>query len=381
MENELSSSQRVQKSRYTRVRWIVLVASLVAGPVLVEVTMRFLLFHPSELAREWGAGLRDASLFADPQLEDEYWRLRWVLMEKKPTDADPHDALVGWTGPRVTPATYEHQSALPAGKRPILWYGASYASCVQETWDDCFEDLVAESDLGDEYALINYGVGGYGVGQAYLLMRESIDLHAHANPLVVFVLVVDTDFHRASLGFRTWPKPRLSSEGQLDLRAPVEASAAAYLEQNGIGISSYAWRFFLHGTEALPETWSASLRGSGESRREQSALISRILAGMQQEVAERDLEALFLLCVSPRGLRETGTEPTPMESFLTDELEKLGVPYVACRAPFIEALEGRVESEEQLFLTEGRGVNHPTREGNLVLLECLRNGIANELGR
>ena len=52
-------------------------AMLALAFLSVEGGLRFLLFHPSALALRWGEDLRNASLFADPFVEDVYWRLRW----------------------------------------------------------------------------------------------------------------------------------------------------------------------------------------------------------------------------------------------------------------------------------------------------------------
>ena len=174
-------------------------------------------------------------------------------MDSAPPGPDP---LLGWTGRRIEPGTYQLRNAGPDdGRRPVLLYGASYASCVIDE-EDCFHELMERSDLASRYCLFNYGVGGYGIDQIYLLLRETIDDYAGRNPIVAIAAVVDSDFERCVLGIRDWPKPRLHSvDGELVQSGPVIESRDAYLREHGSGIVSYAC---LAAQDRSPIQWCPS---------------------------------------------------------------------------------------------------------------------------
>jgi len=232
-----------------RMRALVLVLSLFGGLLLVEKTTRFLLFGSSELAVKQGRPYRKPGLFADSQLEDSYWLLMYKLHgAHRSTKSPNYDPLFGWVNQNVEAVTYRHAADdATDDRRPLLFYGASYVQALEAG------EVAGEDFLGD-YNLLNYGVGGYGIDQAYLLMRETLDHYAGRDPLVLIGLVADSDFDRCVLRFRSMPKPRLLvRDGKLELEGPViEGGAAAYFKKHGDGITSYAWRYLLNTKGWLP---------------------------------------------------------------------------------------------------------------------------------
>lgn len=353
-----------------------LLACILAGPLLAEVAVRFLVLHPSELARKWGASMRDPGLFADPLYESEYWRLRWRLERtSEPTKIPTYDARLGWVGRRIAPGTYEHRQFEPEDpRRPILLYGASYATCLTSE-EDCFEGLVERSDLGMDHVLLNHGVGGYGVDQTYLLMRNTLERYRERNPIVVIALVSDTDFDRCSIDFRSWPKPRLEVvDGKLEVAGAgtVTEGCEAFVDEVGVGIRSYAWRYLIRGTNLLGQDMRRKLTRREQEIRDQNALIRRIVLAIRDEVESGQLEYFFLLCVSPRNMG--GKQSPNKEDFLLQLFAEENIPYVPTR-PAVEAFRKAAgKSDAGLFLQQGRGKNHPTPAGNEVLFECLRKG-------
>ena len=193
--------------------------ALAAGGI--ELGFRFLLFSPSSIARRLGAGLRKPERFSDPMCEEEYWRLQDLFLDPAHSQQAPNpDPVCGWTGP-ITPGTYAPTQPYDLrGRRPILLYGDSYAQCVTPV-GQCFQTLLENSDLADRYCLVNYGVGGYGLDQEYLLLKHSIDRWKDLDPIVVVSFLVDDDFSRNVLAFRCWPKPRLRIDGRSFRREEV----------------------------------------------------------------------------------------------------------------------------------------------------------------
>ena len=349
---------------------------MLLGLLLPELVMRWLLFSPSELAGSLGSELRHAYHFADPALEDEYWHLEWELeTSDKKFKSAPFDPILGWKSGRFDAETWRHllPDELP-GRRQVLLYGASYAECVTDS-KDCFQGLMRGADIAREFNLVNYGVGGYGIDQMYLLMKGSLDLYAAENPVVVIGLVVDTDLERCVLAFRSWPKPRLTwADGRLQDPEPVfSGGSAAYIADRGIGIRSYVWRYLLYGKTQLRGEWRQRLRGTGSDREEQKELIDAILLAIQEDLEGRGLDYFFLLFTSPRGLPPA--EVPSLEKHVVSLFQERGTPFVHARPYILDAIASGEGTMETLFIQEGRGENHPTPAGNVVLFRAMLDGI------
>lgn len=68
----------------------------------------------------------------------------------------------------------------------------------------------------NRFSVLNLAVGGYGVDQMYLALRETIDEY---KPQLVILALIPDDLDRCLLGFREYRKPRfiLSASGELEL--------------------------------------------------------------------------------------------------------------------------------------------------------------------
>ena len=189
--------------RKRRIIWKVAASVAVAG-LLAEGGFRFLLFGESDLALDLGIRLRNASAFVETD-EGDYWKLmrrfQPARMRKRQRLADP---ITGWARPPYHLAEIERELA---GRRPVLLFGDSYAQCTTGS-EDCWEGLLARSDLADDYLLVNRGTGGFGLDQIWLSMASTLDDFAHLDPVVVVGVFLDNDLDRVVLDFRQWPKPR-----------------------------------------------------------------------------------------------------------------------------------------------------------------------------
>jgi hypothetical protein len=371
-------SARAANTQRRRLWWTIL--ALFLGLLAPEVILRFLIFSDSDLARTRGAGLREPANFAEARLDDEFWRLNWKLQGKKSgTGPLPSHELLGWTG-----HTLDAESLLPRlaepleGRRPVLLYGASYASCVVPA-EDCFQGLMAASDLAGKYVLHNLGVGGYGIDQILLLMQATLDHYKGQNPIVIVMPVLDSDFNRASLSFRSRPKPRFRQiRGKLQPIEPVFMGGPdAYLESHGVGITSYVWNYLTHGANLLPRAWKIQLQGREQRFQEQGNLVNAILDQMHVELKARELDSFFVLCTSPRGLPPNGLDA--MERRVVRRFLMNGEAFLSSREFIEAALEAGPLGMSELFITRGTvGRNHPTAEGNKVLFKAIRAGLAGQ---
>lgn len=242
---EASCSTRPVKRVRPR-RRLVLALSLLAGPLLGEGCLRWLLFSPDPLATCLGAELRKPEYFALPGPLPEYWKLHMRFHAASGATTHPQvDERIGWSRPDLDP-----QSLLPLdppsldGRRPVLCFGASFVACSAASgacWESLFEE---HSDLARDHVLVNYGVWGHGVDQTLLLMREVLDAWAPHDPIVAFGFVAETDLYRQVLSAFGWPKPRfeVSDAGHLKRIDPPSWVFDEYLEADPVGITSYAWR-------------------------------------------------------------------------------------------------------------------------------------------
>jgi len=255
----------------------------------------------------------------------------------------------------------------------VLLFGDSFAACVTPP-EECWGALLERSDLAGDYALLNYGAGGYGLGQISLLCRAALPLYAQARPVVVIGLLIDDDLDRALLDFRVWPKPvhRLDADGRPRL-VPRELARTRdeSIRREGIGIASYAWRYLCFGTPLMPGRRAAAARAHQRAVFDLSrALLDQLVASL--EACEVDYVFLvfhgssFLGATSPYRERE---------EFLLGELSRLGAPYVLSREELVADARRTGRTESDYFIVSGHGRNHYTALGNEVVFRALRAGV------
>ena len=210
--------------------------------VLCELLFQKALFSDwdkADFLREPGAY---ADIFEDKNeniYSEEYWIL-FYFFEREFRPPEHPQPLLGWVGnfDRNTLAHFDMDKV--QGRIPVLLFGDSFSYCVGA---DCFQDILnADSAFASKYYLLNYGVGGYGVDQIYLLAREVIPLYN--DPIVIFGLMT-RDMDRNILPFRTGQKPYFKKEGDELLLSgvPIEPKASYYVEDHMPDIDSYLYRF------------------------------------------------------------------------------------------------------------------------------------------
>jgi len=247
-------------------------------------------------------------------------------------------------------------------------YGASFAQAFDA-------ELVEQSDLSDDYGLLNYGIGGTGAGQALLLMRETLDRHREQDPIVVIGLVADSDFDRTVLRFRGRPKARVVvKDGLVASEGPVlPGGGDAYIDKYGVGITSYAWSYFLKSGKLLPVTWRDFLSGRTAMAKEKRELVPAIVLAMQDELEQRGMDYGFLLFSSRWSLPPA--QISDRERAIVHILQRNGIPYVQAREHFIEAAAGDSKAMDSFFYQQGVHLNHPNGAGNQLILDALREGV------
>ncbi len=352
-------------------RVLALLLGCVTAFVGAELGLRHLLFGSSVPAQRMGKSLRQELLYVPSSSDEDYWKLQ-VLLDRSvqlwPPNPDP---LLGWTG-SVQPRTYRHpDQARLRGRRPVLLYGDSNAQCMTPQ-SDCFQGLLERSGLGETHMLVNYGVGGYGLDQIYLMMRSSLDHFAGLDPIVIVSFLIDDDLERSALPFRCWPKPRFYvRDAALIEPEPVQTDTLQYLADNPPAIRSYLQRLLTFGrmpTEGRPLTDGAALA-------ERKELNRALLEAIQSELEARSLEHFFFLFYLESGMRRSGAASWS-EDVVLEFLQAGGAPSVSMRE-FIDALCGPPWTCLQQFVGAAdsplRG--HLNAAGNRLSFEAMQQGI------
>lgn len=360
-----------------------LLLSVAIGLVGLELLLRHSLFGDSTIAERLGAYTRKPELYADRHTEDVYWVLSRIFQGTAGKPAPGPDELLGWRGrKKLHPEHYGHRDEqVLDGRRAVLLFGDSFAACNTSS-EDCFEGLFARSERAEDALLLNYGVGGYGLDQIYLLMRESLkhwDEHpGPEKPFVVVSLLVDDDLDRCAVSLRGWPKPRFHLDGdELVLEPPGSQDFEEWLDENPLGVRSYLWRFLVHGSGLLPaetqERFSGSERRTGENREVCKAL----LAAMQHELVSRELDYCFLLFRGVEGIRSPHAFPWQNRCVLRS-FKELNAPFVDTRYDFGEHRKTSGLTPEEYFGWEGTQAGHYNPLGNQVALRTVLRALDGE---
>ena len=360
-------------------RWIRIALRLVlvgVGVVLLpELALRFLLFGDSALAERLGAPFRRPELYALAQSR-EHWALqaRWTPMAEKFRPL--LDPVLGYRSQEIDANTYRHADEVELrGRRPVLLYGDSFAQCATRP-EQCWQGLMEGSDLAARYALLNYGVGGYGFDQACLLLERTVDLYQELDPVVIVGVMVDDDLDRCFLLVRDYPKPHFDLEhGELVLRPPPSTSPECVVEAP-IAIRSYLWNGLVCGTGLVP----AELRQRWLAEDEREALVRelavRLVRRAHEELVARELEHFFLLFHARAAAQDAGPY-TWRERLLYETFQREGIPFVSSKRYLWEGAqrEGHPLGEYYTSAMAKRGKNHYTPAAQGVVFEAIRAGL------
>jgi hypothetical protein len=346
-----------------------------------ELGLRWLMFGDSDLARELGARWREPGAYADADSDDTWWVLQRRFAGAELVGATDHpDPVVGWTGSHVEPGTYAHVDEPSVGARtPVLLFGDSFAECTTRA-EDCFQGLLDRSDLADRYRLLNYGVGGFGLDQTYLMMRQALDRFEGRNPIVVVGILVESDLDRSVLGFRGWPKPRFSAEGgELTLAEPLELDAERWIERYPLQCTSWLARLLIYRAGALPAEWRKDLVLERARIDEKRKVNARILEELSRELARRNVRGFALLFHVKGPLPDDGRYAW-QQPFLQETLPLVQLPYVDTGPYLLFAAGGDPGLMARFYLAVGPEAGHHNPLGNRIAFEALRQGLEGRFG-
>ncbi|HTF89422.1 MAG TPA: SGNH/GDSL hydrolase family protein [Planctomycetota bacterium] len=369
--------------RKIRIALLVLAVGVICALLAGEILLRIAVFHPSPMLGRLGWRLGQPRMYTNCDNDDDYWKLFCKQQGQAALDGTPNpDLITGWTGSDITPGTYEHiDEASLRGRRPVLLYGDSFAQGVTQV-KDSFQALFERSELADRYAMLNYGVGGYGLDQIYLLLENSIDRFKDRDPIVIVAILVESDLERSVLEFRCCPKPRLDVVGdRLVARGPVQTNMRKYLEENPISIRSYLWQLFLHSRLDFLVDQRAAWRKDPQIKAEKQVLNRKILLEIERSLSSRKLQHFFFLFhVEPCAVKSDGLYQW-QEDLIHEVCAESSIPMVDTR-PFLSLAADAVQKKcEQFYIKAGPVQSHHNAIGNLICFEAMIQGLRGNIAQ
>lgn len=306
--------------------------------------------------------------YADHDFDDEYWKLAALFgTGRRAQRVGVYHPLFGWA-PEVTANNpLGLISAEPYRvedlRDPVLFYGDSFVGGVTPVHDRLPQTL---NRLWSSRPVLNYGVGGYGVGQIHLRLKRTVGLFEQP---VVIVGVLTADLDRSILGFRSGQKPMYRVHGDslvLD-NLPIRRSTRDYIEANPPAITSYVARFLLFRLRGIiPEQVFNRIRGYNKKHEAKLEVNSRILRAMRDDVRERGLP-LYAVIFYARAEFE---EESWRASFLRESFRELGVPAFDTKELLLTHMAETGETLEDLYYADN---GHPNVRGNAVIAAGLRD--------
>jgi hypothetical protein len=341
--------------------------------ILLELGFRTVLFLDVPGLRTMSLRLRAPQNFFT-RYEPDYWTSSVLFTPEERLKPVPgYDPLLGWRGSRVEAETFAHKDEnVVLTRRPVLLYGDSFAECTTGP-KECWQGLLNASPLRTTHFLVNYGVGGYGLDQIYLLLRGSIGRFAEQDPIVIVSVLIDDDLDRSLLPFRGWPKPRFGLEhGALVEPEPVAASVEEYLAEHPPDVWSWAWRYLRHQQELR----RGSPPEADEPRRAEVRELSRaLLREIQRELDSRGVQWFFLIFQGESMLNKAGRDQIWQYPFMVETLRELGIPFVSSRDALVNHRKLTGTDPSLYFEAKGRGKGHFTPLGNAAVFPAILRGI------
>lgn len=313
--------------------------SLVFCFIAAELLFRALLFVDGMPS----FGLREPWRYADPYVDDDYWKLTYLWGSTSHGQAvGIVDEELGWNAPITADdplGIYATEPYTPADfENPVLFYGDSFVG----GWDNIPQKL--DGKLPGR-PVVNLGVGGFGVDQTYLKFTKTVELFE--DPLALFgVLTYDLD--RSVLAIRTHQKPYfLLEDGGLVLQnTPVLATTSEYIDRNPVEIRSYFLRFVLFRLRTLipPENFD-SLLAYAEKNEAKRVVNRAILKAFKQQTDALGIEGRVVLFYAGE---EIGN-PTWREDFLKSTLADLGIEYFDTRRYLLDYMKVTGVALDELY--------------------------------
>lgn len=306
-------------------KYSLFVSAVIVALVMCEFCLRGILFLNFPL----GKSLRNPSFYANSHYSDDWWVLRKKFGQHLSSGPKQPHPLLGWTG-RFDRTTLRHDDSAKIGeKQVVLLYGDSFAACAERP---CYEDILnSDPTFSQRCILLNYGVGGYGQDQAYLLMTETAPQYSGKEKPVIILSILNQDIDRNLLMYREARKPRfeLSETGLALKKVPIAEGGnnEAYLPT--LTMHSYLYRFFVYGMP-LSKPLARLLQGYEEIKQQRIRLARALMKESGAFMRANSRRHFGLLFSSDWNGGSNSEEDVDWRTELLERLfTEEGIPYVS----------------------------------------------------
>ena len=344
------------------------ITSLVGAALVAELAFRAALFSGIPPMKRYRVPERYAYVESD-----DYWKLHFMFDGKYKPPKTPHP-LLGWVGD-FDRQTYAHAEYARIGdKRPVLLYGDSFASCAVDQ-KDCFQGILnGDSDFSKKHFLLNYGVGGYGVDQIFLLYQKSVG--QYKNPFVILSMLTD-DLDRSILSVRTGQKPfyRVVDNSLVLSGIPIDPSPESFFSRHRPRITSYLFQMFIHSdvfqafvySDGPPWRMKNYFRAEPLRTRDHIEQINRhIILEVIRDLRNRGLDFLFVIFHPQWALV---SHDDWRDQFLVRLLDSNNVPYLSSKLILKQHAHRHQARIDDYYLARNE---HPNGHQNRVIADELK---------
>jgi len=217
---------------------------------------------------------------------------------------------------------------------------------------------------------LNYGVGGYGVEQIFLLYQKTIG--QYTNPYVILSVFTE-DLDRSVPSVRTGQKPiyRLVNDRLVLSGVPIDSSFDSFLSDHPPEIRSYLFQMYVRNAWPPWRLKNYLFRAAALSDMKEKieAINRRILLEIMRDLRTRQLNYVFLIFHPKWAL--TANDGW-RDAFLANLFHSNKAPYLTSK-PLLQrkAEQSRARYDDYYMAVDG----HLNTRGNKVIAEAIRNHI------
>ena len=335
--------------------------------IIAETGFRIILFGNANVFNNQ----RNPLLYAAPYSDDDYWRLHYRLSDKYVGGQIPVKNPK-WINAFIYRNNFMHKYAPNINDRsPVLLYGDSFARCARGR---CFEDFLnTDKTFSKDHYLLNYGVGGYGVGQIYSLFKNSVD---HYQKPIVFISLMTLDLDRSILSIRGGPKPYFIIENNmLKLISPNQDD---FLTDMKPRIISYFYRRILYSKftkKYLPNQLVSYLKKEKYYKSKKIEINEKIILNIISELKARNLDYVFVIFHHgwTQGVGNLNNNAIDWRNtFLRRILDENNITYIWSKDIIMQDMKETGQPLQNYFLEDD---GHPTTYLNKLLTEKMKQYI------
>ena len=231
--------------------------------------------------------LGNPAVYFDPLCDEDYWlalrRGEWGSSLHRVAPSEQH-ASTGWIPDR---SSLDALEAFPTLHRPaeydetIALFGDSYFFGTTPSGTRISDSL---QGLRPKSRILNFGVGGYGLGQILLRLEDRMTVLDPGSWVIIGVLTTDID--RAILQVRDAPKPwfSLTEAGGLSAHFPAQDPVTQWFKEHPVSANSLLWRRLIRTVQLYKSRGSEATMPAcavAEKKALSQAIFSRVSAVCQ----------------------------------------------------------------------------------------------------